>query len=144
MKLLRYILILLIIQSFCLNSYAHKKRWDDYKSEWSDLMIAIYKGKNKKVKKLIERGVAINFRTPIYKLNAIEVAIRKENEIAIAGLCIWMQLLSNSRPHCHVLILAKSKYEFNLIYLCHYLAINEKTCFFIGFYFLFHRVILST
>lgn len=82
MKLLRYILILLIIHSFLLNSYAHKKRWDDYKSEWSDLMIAVYKGKNKKVKKLIEKGVAINFKTAVYKLNAIEVAIRKENEIA--------------------------------------------------------------
>jgi ankyrin repeat protein len=45
-------------------------------------MIAIYKGKNKKVKKLIEQGVAINYRTAVYKLNAIEVAIRKENEIA--------------------------------------------------------------
>jgi ankyrin repeat protein len=66
-----------------MSSYAHKERWDENKSEWSDLMVAVYKGKNEKVKKLITEGAAINFESnTTFKLNAIEVAIRKDNEVA--------------------------------------------------------------
>lgn len=47
------------------------------------LMIAIYNGQTTQFTKLIKQGIDINFERKETHLTAIQVAIRKENEIVI-------------------------------------------------------------
>jgi ankyrin repeat protein len=73
-----------------LTTFAHKERWDDNKKDWSPLMLAIYNGQIDKVNNLIEQNVDINFITPgtnsNWRLTALEVAIRKDNDVAVEKL----------------------------------------------------------
>ena len=66
-----------------MTAFAHKDRWDDNKKDWSELMVAIYNGQTEIFTKLIRQGVDINFETTETNLTALEVAIRKENEVAV-------------------------------------------------------------
>jgi len=83
---------LLLVLLICLNTicFAHKERWDEIKKEWSPLMIAIYKNQLKETITLINSGVNVNFETPgiesVWSLTAIEIAIFKENDIAVSIL----------------------------------------------------------
>jgi len=83
-----YLLILLTLSS--LATFAHKEKWDDNKKDWSRLMLAIYNGQIDKVKKLIDQRVDVNFITPgtnsNWRLTALEVAIRKDNFVAVETL----------------------------------------------------------
>jgi ankyrin repeat protein len=70
-----------------LTSFAHKERWDENKNDWSKLMLAIYKGQTEEYTKLIANRTDVNFTTNgSFKLTALEVAIRKNNEGAVKAL----------------------------------------------------------
>jgi ankyrin repeat protein len=83
-----FLLILFTLTS--LTTFAHKEKWDDNKKDWSPLMLAIYNGQVDKVNKLIEQNVDVNFITPgtnsNWRLTALEVAIRKDNDVAVEAL----------------------------------------------------------
>lgn len=51
-----------------LTTFAHKVKWDDNKTNWSPLMLAIYNGNTDKFTKLIEQNVDVNFITPVKKI----------------------------------------------------------------------------
>lgn len=83
-----FLSILFILTS--LVTFAHKEKWDDNKKDWSSLMLAIYNGKKDKVTDLISQNVDVNFITPgtnsNWRLTALDVAIRKDNEFAVETL----------------------------------------------------------
>ena len=60
-------------------SFIHKYRWDDLRHEWSPLMNAIYEDKKDVFKKLIDKGANVNYTSATLKIDALEVAIRKNN-----------------------------------------------------------------
>ena len=82
--------LLLIFTLTSLTTFAHKEKWDDNKKDWSPLMLAIYNGQTDKVNKLIEQSVDVNFITSgtnsNWRLTALEVAIRKDNDVAVETL----------------------------------------------------------
>ncbi len=75
-----------------LTSFAHKEKWDENKTDWSPLMLAIYNGQTEKFTKLIEQNVNVNFVTPgknsNWQLTALDIAIRMSNEIAVKTLLL--------------------------------------------------------
>ncbi|MCE9538844.1 MAG: ankyrin repeat domain-containing protein [Bacteroidetes bacterium] len=80
-------LLLLFFVVSTLTTFAHKEKWDDNKTNWSELMLAIYSGQTNKFTKLISEGADVNFRTNgSWKLTALDVAIRKDNEEAANAL----------------------------------------------------------
>ncbi len=83
-----FLSILFILTS--LLTLAHKEKWDDNKKDWSPLMLAIYNGQNNKVTDLISQNVNVNFTTSgtnsNWRLTALDVAIRKDNEFAVETL----------------------------------------------------------
>ena len=83
-------LLVVIVCFFSLTTFANKERWDENKKDWSPLMLAIYNGQTPKFNQLIESGVDINYVTPgknsNWRLTALEVAIRKDNETAVNAL----------------------------------------------------------
>jgi hypothetical protein len=84
------IMIIFIALCFCVCADdANKQRWDADKSEWSELMLSIYDNDVPKFQSLIRNGVDVNFITPGKKgfsLTALEVAIRRNIEVAVAEL----------------------------------------------------------
>lgn len=85
-----FLLILFTLTS--LTSFAHKERWDDNKNDWSLLMLAIYNDQKDKVTDLISQNVDVNYITPgtnsNWRLTALDVAIRKDNEFAVEKLLL--------------------------------------------------------
>jgi ankyrin repeat protein len=79
------IFVLIFIEN---NAYADKDRWDDDKSNWSELMLAIYHRNNRSVKQLINDNADLLFdeSNGSFYLNAVEVAIYAGNEIALQEL----------------------------------------------------------
>ena len=71
---------------FSITTYANKSRWDEYKAQWSELMLAIYKGQADTYNVLINQGVNLNYKTSDYKLSALSVAIYKEDDKAVKAL----------------------------------------------------------
>lgn len=80
-------LLLLFFIVSTLTTFAHKEKWDDNKTNWSELMLAIYNEQTNIFTKLISDGVDVNFvTTGSWKLTALDVAIRKDNEEAANAL----------------------------------------------------------
>ncbi len=83
-------LIVLIASFLTLQSFGHKQRYDDCKEDWSELMLAIYKNKVRKYKKLVENGADVNYFTSgdpcRYSLSALAVAVRSQNSGAVKYL----------------------------------------------------------
>jgi len=83
------VLVFLLI-CLSITIFANKERWDDNKQDWSELMFAIYNGQTSKFIQLIQQGVDINYVThgknSNWRLTALEVAIRKDNEDAVRTL----------------------------------------------------------
>jgi len=83
-----FLLILFTLTS--LTTFAHKEKWDDNKKDWSPLMLAIYDEQSDKVNKLLVENAGVNFITSgtnsNWRLTALDVAIRKDNEIAVETL----------------------------------------------------------
>jgi ankyrin repeat protein len=84
------ITIIFIALCFCACAAdANKQRWDADKSEWSELMLSIYDNDVPKFLSLLRKGADVNFITPGKKgfsLTALEVAIRRNSEVAVAEL----------------------------------------------------------
>jgi ankyrin repeat protein len=84
-------LSLLFILTF-ISAFAHKEKWDDNKTDWSPLMLAIYNGQTEKITDLINQDIDVNFITPgtnsDWCLTALEVAIRNDNEFAVERLLL--------------------------------------------------------
>jgi ankyrin repeat protein len=78
-KIISVLFILLFVNSSVL---ANVDRWDDNKSDWSDLMLAIYNGKIADVKKLIDKGENPNYSAK-NGMTPLEVAIRIQNSDAL-------------------------------------------------------------
>ena len=100
-------------------SFIHKDRWDAHKDNWSELMLAVYKGNTKKVNELISSGVDLNYiakkERSEFQLTALEVALRKENEVAVQLLLatnkinhpenlIFVACAGNSVPNVELLL----------------------------------------
>jgi len=83
---MKYKLTVIALIFSTLTVFAHKERWDDNKKDWSKLMVAIYNGQTEIFKNLIKQGVDVNFESKETSLTALEVAIRKENEVAVKTL----------------------------------------------------------
>jgi ankyrin repeat protein len=81
------IVLLILISPF---AQAHNESWDANKTEWSPLMLAVYNGETGRMMFLISQGADVNFATSgaqtHWKLTAMDVAIRKENETAVDKL----------------------------------------------------------
>lgn len=78
--------------------FAHKDKWDDNRKDWSELMIAVYNGQATQFVKLIKQGVDVNFETKETHLTALEVAIRKENEVAV-NVLLETKKVKNVKPY---------------------------------------------
>lgn len=75
---------LLFLLFTVLTMFAHKEKWDDNRTNWSELMNAIYDGQTSKFSKLIKEGADVNFRSPNgWKLTALKIAVFKNNEEAV-------------------------------------------------------------
>ena len=92
---------LFIILFFTVTSlpvFAHKDKWDEHKSEWSPLMLAIYNGQTSKFLKLIKQNVDVNYNAikneSEFQLTALDVAIRIDNENAINALLKTNKILN--------------------------------------------------
>ncbi len=111
-----------------ITSFAHKEKWDDNKKDWSELMVRIYNGQTEKSLKLTEAGVDLNSITPgvnsNWRLTALEVAIRKENEAAVSAL-----LKSNrvENPKTYLMVAAGQKSRLNIEQLIQYGANPKDT-----------------
>jgi len=90
-------LVLILFLFTSLSTSAHKEKWDDNKQNWSPLMLAIYKGETKEFKKLIEKNVDVNYKTNSknsnWNLTPLDIAIRKNNEIAVSSLLLTNKIL---------------------------------------------------
>ncbi|MCW3071245.1 MAG: hypothetical protein JWO44_1135 [Bacteroidetes bacterium] len=84
---MKNIIALFLLFSVSLSCFSNKEAWDDNKDDWSELMLAIYKGQTAEYKKLISEGSDVNFITPgthsNWSLAAMDVAIRKSNAEAV-------------------------------------------------------------
>jgi ankyrin repeat protein len=94
---MKHFFAIIMMISFSLTTlYANKERWDDNKKEWSELMIAIYKGQTNKYIRLIKQGADVNYKTSgnnrSMKLTALEVAIRKDNSDAVEALLMTKKI----------------------------------------------------
>src|SRR5258708_8447557 len=111
-----------------ITSFAHKEKWDDNKKDWSELMVRIYNGQSEKYLKLIEAGVDLSFITPgvnsNWRLTALEVAIRKDNQVAVKAL-----LESNrvENPKTYLMVAAGQKSRLNIEQLIQYGANPKDT-----------------
>lgn len=77
-------LILLILSTL---SFIHKEKWDDNKEDWTPLMLAIYNGNAKEFNKIIDKGVDVTYQIKTsWKLNALNIAVKKNNFEAVAKL----------------------------------------------------------
>ena len=98
------IFILLFFAFTTLTTFAHKAKWDDNKTSWSPLMLAIYNGNTDKFTKLIEQNVDVNFITlgtnNNWRLTALDVAIRKNNEVAVKTLLLTNKI---SKPDTYLM-----------------------------------------
>ncbi|WP_101688931.1 ankyrin repeat domain-containing protein [Dysgonomonas massiliensis] len=87
MKKVAISIFLLLI---CLYSYAHKERWDENRDSWSPLMIAIYNSQTATFLELIKQDADVNFKSGNentgWELTALDVAIRKDSQIAVKAL----------------------------------------------------------
>ena len=85
-------LLILLLSLTTLTAFGHKERWDENKKDWSPLMMAIYKGRTTEFNQLINSGVDVNYVTPgtnsNWRLTALEVAIRMDNETAVNALLL--------------------------------------------------------
>lgn len=77
-KKIIFILLIILTEFNCL---ASKDKWDSNKKDWSDLMLSVYKGNYKKMLKLVSKQ-DVNYITA-KGLNALEVAIRKQDTLAM-------------------------------------------------------------
>src|SRR5690606_10092825 len=74
----------LLSSTVCL---AHKEKWDDDKSDWTPLMLAIYNGETETFINLIDKSVNVTYRIKTsWQLNALNVAIFQNSEIAVKKL----------------------------------------------------------
>lgn len=67
---------------------AHKNRWDDFKNEWSVLMLQIYHHETEKYLDLIRHSTEeeLNFTSRSFRVTPLEVAIRTNNDTAARAL----------------------------------------------------------
>jgi ankyrin repeat protein len=80
-------IIIVYISILPISVFAHKEKWDDYKGDWSELMLAIYYSDTAKYIKLIKHNNDLNYYTPRnWQLTALDVAIRKDNSHAVEAL----------------------------------------------------------
>jgi len=104
------ICLFLILSATFFTAFAHKEKWDENKKDWSPLMLAIYKGQTSKVNKLIDQNVDLNFVTPgvnsRWRLTALDVAIRKDNESAVEVLLLTNKI---SEPESYLMTACSRK-----------------------------------
>ncbi len=72
----------------CNLSFAHKEKWDDNKQGWTPLILAVYNNDSKEFNKLLNKKVDVTIRakSPSWPLNALDVAIFKNNFEAVKKL----------------------------------------------------------
>lgn len=107
---------------------AHKERWDENREGWSPLMRAVYYGQTSKYLKLIEEGADLNFVSSTsesnWHLTALEVAIFKDNEVAVR---ILLETNKISKPGTHLMTAAGQKSALNVERLLRYGANPNDT-----------------
>jgi len=83
-------ILLLLLALITFKTFANSERWDDIKTYWSPLMLAIYKGQTNNYIQLIRQNVDLNFvssgKKSNWHLTALDVAIRSANELAAKEL----------------------------------------------------------
>ena len=122
------IFTLLFLAFTTLTTFAHKVKWDDNKTNWSPLMLAIYNGNTDKFTKLIEQNVDVNFITPgtnnNWSLTALDVAIRKDNEVAVKALLLTNKI---SKPETYLMTACGQKSALTIDLLIKYGANPNDT-----------------
>ncbi len=87
---MKRLLLLIIIPLICSSAFAHKERWDENRDSWSPLMVTIYNNQITAYLELIKQGADVNFisgnENTGWKLTALDIALRKNNEIAVKAL----------------------------------------------------------
>jgi len=81
----RCLFVLLVVFCYSNLTLANKDDWNDNKKEWTPLMCAIYKGKHKKVKKILVKDVNPNYTTN-KGVTALEIAIRRQDTLSMKML----------------------------------------------------------
>lgn len=112
----------------CLSSFAHKERWDENKKTWSPLMIAIYNGQTTPFLELIKQNADVDFKSgnenTNWQLTALDVAIRKDNEIAVKALLNTNKVLT---PEIYLMTTCTQKSAQNIELLIKYGANPKET-----------------
>lgn len=119
---------LLLISLTTFTVMAQKEKWDDYKEDWSPLMLAIYNGQLEKIDKLLAEKVDVNFSTSgsnsNWQLTALDVAIRKDNEIAVEKLLSTHKI---ANPETYLMTASGQKSAKNVQLLIDYGANPNQT-----------------
>lgn len=84
--LVSFLIFIVLVFAPIGSSFANVDEWDDFKSEWSELMLAIYNGKMDKFQQLLESGADINYISPTLGMTALEIAVRKQNVAGVEKL----------------------------------------------------------
>jgi ankyrin repeat protein len=93
-KILAIFLALFVIN----NLSADKDRWDDDKSNWSELMLAIYYKNNTKVRQLIHNNIDVLYNAGgTLDLTAMDIAIYQENDIALSELLKTGKIINKNK-----------------------------------------------
>jgi ankyrin repeat protein len=119
---------LLLISLTTFTVMAQKEKWDDYKEDWSPLMLAIYNGQLEKIDILLAEKVDVNFSTSgsnsNWQLTALDVAIRKDNEIAVEKLLSTHKI---ANPETYLMTASGQKSAKNVQLLIDYGANPNQT-----------------
>ncbi len=95
----------IIFLSIC--SFTNREKWDIDKSDWTSLMMACYKGKVKKVKRLIQKEAEVNYSSK-KGISATIIAIRKQDTSILKLLIDSGKLDANNSGN---LVMLASMYE---------------------------------
>ena len=85
MEIIKYYFFVSLIL-FSNNIYAHQQAWDDDKSSWTDLQLAIYYGENNDIITQLINDNLESLNECRNGTNTIEMAIRLNNEFAVYKL----------------------------------------------------------
>jgi len=117
-------LLLFIFFAFSSVGLANKEPWDKSKKDWSKLMVSTYKGKHRKMKKLISRGENVNYSSK-NGTNALEIAIRKRDTEALNILIQSKKL--NFDDTLYIVTLASSQKNYNILRILLEMGLSIKS-----------------
>lgn len=92
-----------------INIFPSVDKWDDNKSDWTELMFEVYNGDILKVRQLIKNGADLNFHSKKgWRVCALEIAIRKQFFLCVEALLSTKKVKIEENPN---LLIVASEYS---------------------------------